>query len=273
MGHKADIRWLALGALAGLVVAGYGILRQSTVDTELPKTVVARVNTTMIDQDVFDQTLQSIGVSERTQENKILLLQRLVDNELLVQRGVELGMTGSDPEVRNAIVNSLVASITAEADAANPTEEELKKYLAENAENFSYTSKIWVDVWQSDMEQVAQKLVRILQAGGIVPEIDGIEVLADLPDALTETSTLREHLGPAITSAVVDMPEGSSAIFARRGRWLVVKMVSKERNYVTDLSTIRSRVLLSYRRNLANKMLTSYIDSLRQRADIQVTTP
>ncbi|SVB49284.1 uncharacterized protein METZ01_LOCUS202138, partial [marine metagenome] len=57
MGHKADIRWLALGALAGLVVAGYGILRQSTVDTKLPKTIVARVNTTMIDKDVFDQTL------------------------------------------------------------------------------------------------------------------------------------------------------------------------------------------------------------------------
>ena len=190
-----------------------------------------------------------------------------------MQRGVELGMTESDIEVRNAIVNSLVASITAEADAANPTDDELKKYLAENADNFSYTSKIWIDVWRSDMEPVAQELVRILQAGAPIREIKGIESLKDLPDALTETSMLSEHLGPAITSAVVEMPEGSSAIFARRGRWLVVKMIAKERSYVTEMSTIRGRLLLSYRRNLANAMLTSYIDDLRERAEIQVSIP
>ena len=265
--------WLAFGAFAGLVATGYGMLRQADPNTQLPETVVASVNSTTIGRDVFDQALKSFGTSTLDQDDKTLLLERLVDNELLVQRGVELGMTESDIEVRNAIVNSLVASITAEADAANPTDDELKKYLAENADNFSYTSKIWIDVWASDMEPVAQELVRILQAGAPIPEIKGIESLKDLPDALTETSMLSEHLGPAITSAVVEMPEGSSAIFARRGRWLVVKMIAKERSYVTEMSTIRGRLLLSYRRNLANAMLTSYIDDLRERAEIQVSIP
>ena len=273
MENKVNMSWLALGAFAGLVAAGYGMLRQASTDTQLPTTVVASVNSTMIGRDIFDQALKSFDTSTLDESDKTLLLGRLIDNELLVQRGVELGMTESDFEVRNAIVNSLVASITAEADAANPTDDELKKYLAENADNFAYTSKIWVDVWQSDIEPVAQELVRILQAGAPIPEIKGIEALKALPDALVETSMLREHLGPAITSAVVDMAEDSSAIFARRGRWLVVKMIEKERSYVNEISNIRSRVLLSYRRNLANSMLTSYIDDLRERAEIQVAIP
>ena len=61
----------------------------------------------------------------------------------MVQRGVELGMTESDTEVRNAILNSLVASVTAEADAAAPTDDELRRIpRLNNAERFSYTASL-----------------------------------------------------------------------------------------------------------------------------------
>jgi hypothetical protein len=48
-------------------------------------------------------------------------------------------------------------------------------------------------------------------------------------------------------------------------------VVAKERAYVTELDAIRNRVLLDYRRNLADEMLEGYIDNLRQRADITVS--
>ena len=69
------------------------------------------------------------------------------------------------------------------------------------------------------------------------------------------------------------MPEGSSAIFARRGRWLVVQILEKKSAVITDLSTVRNRVLLDYRRNLADRSLQDYLDDLQRRAEVDVVRP
>ena len=270
--NEADIRLLAAGALIGLLAAGYGILRQSTADAELPADVVAMVNDTTISRDIYERALTRLPDQESTR-TKTLILQRLVDDELLVQRGVELGMTESDSEVRAAIVNSLVASVTAEVDAASPTDEELQQYLADNAERFSYTSRLSVEAWQTDHEPVAQTFVAALRAGEAPEPDDEIEAIPDLPDDMLPAETVRDYLGPAITAAAAEMPDGSSAVFARRGRWLVVRVNAKQRTAIADLGTVRNRVLLYYRRSLADTMLFDYIENLRERADVRVIQP
>lgn len=272
MNKEADIRWLVLGATIGLVFAAWGILRQSSAPTELPDDAVASVNDILISRDLFERALDRVA-SPGSAEVRRIILTRLVEDELLVQRGVELGMTASDAEVRAAVVNSLVASVTAEADASNPDDDVLLQYLADNADRFSYTSRLSVDAWQTEDEPVAQEFVSALRAGNADPGVSGIEALADVPDGLVPTETLREYLGPAITAAAADMPEGSSAVFARRGRWLVVRVNAKERGVISDLDPVRNRVLLDYRRNLAERMLSDYIDGLRQRADVTVIEP
>ena len=275
MNEKTDIRWLVIGAVAGLIAAGYGILRQASGSIELPDDAVASVNETLISRANFDRAAARVTRSpaDASAEDKVRLLQRLVDDELLVQRGVELGMTESDTEVRAAIVNSLIASITAEADSASPTDAELEQYLADNAERFSYTSRIHVEVWETENESVAQEAASVLRAGESVPASDNIRQMPDLPPGLVPTDVLRDYLGPAITAAAADMPDESSSVFARRGRWLVVHVVAKERDQVTDINSIRNRVLLDYRRGLADDMLENYLENLRQRADITVTIP
>lgn len=273
MDEKTDLRWLAIGALVGLIAAGYGILRQASGGAELPDSAVASVNEIQISRDNFERSLARFTPPNSTasEEDKARMLQRLIDDELLVQRGVELGMTESDTEVRAAIANSLVASITAEADSASPTDEQLERYLAENSARFSYTSRLHVEAWETDIESVAQEAATALRANEAVTISDDIRAMPDLPPGLMPADILRDYLGPAITAAAADMADDSSAVFARRGRWLVVRVVAKEKAYVTDLSTIRNRVLLDYRRNLADEMLAGYIENLRQRADVTVS--
>lgn len=270
---NTDIRWLAVGALVGLTAAAFGILRQSSAVAELPETAVASVNDVLIGRDRFEGALARLRINDPGDTEKAAILARLVEEELMVQRGVELGMTESDTEVRNAILNSLVASVTAEADAAAPTDDELKDYMANNAERFSYTASLSVRAWETDNEPLAQQFISALRMTGSPPEIEGIGGLPDLPTDLLPADELRNHLGPAITAAAAEMPDGTSAVFARRGRWLVVQVVAKERGYITDLDAVRNRVLLDYRRNLADEMLAQYIDNLRQRADVTVANP
>ena len=271
--NNTDLRWLALGAFAGLVMAAWGMLRQADSATELPPSAIASVNGTLISRELFDRTRERLGTQAQDDAAAAQLLEQLIDDELLVQRGVELGMTETDSAVRTAIINSLVASVTAEADAANPTDEELGAYLEAHAERFSYTSRLYVEAWETDREELAQAFVTALRAGEPLPDADAIRAMPDLPAGLLATDMLSNYLGPAITAAAAEMPEGSSAVFARRGRWLVIRIVAKERQAVDDLDSIRGRVATDYRRQRAADLLESYLDNLRQRADIRTTRP
>jgi len=271
-----DIRWLALGAIAGLIMAGYGFLRQTEVGDDLPNSAVARVNDALISRDNYERALARLA-TESTEspamENRAWLLERLIDEELLVQRGLELGMAQSDGEVRNAIANSLIASVTAEADAASPGDAELEQHLADNADRFSFVAKIAVEGWQTDDEVVAQNFVNGLRGSGKAVMNAAIRAIPDLPAALMPIEILRDYLGPGIAAATAEMPVGSSAVFARRGRWLVVRITKKESAVVTDLSSIRNRVLIDYRRSLADETLQNYLDELRDKAKVDVELP
>ena len=269
-----DLRWLIAGALAGLLAAGYGILRQADSGGELPSNAVARVNEKIITRDNFDRAVtRLLGANDLSEDDSARILQRLVEDELLVQRGIELGMAQSDTTVRNAIVDSLVASVTAEADAASPTDEELQQYLEENPDRFSYTANMSVVAWQTDDEAVAQSFITALRDNGETPVSDAIGPIPDLPPGMMPVEVLRDYLGPGIAAAASEMPEGSSAIFARRGRWLVVQILEKKSAVITDLSTVRNRVLLDYRRNLADRSLQDYLDDLQRRAEVDVVRP
>ncbi|MCH8303489.1 MAG: peptidyl-prolyl cis-trans isomerase [Proteobacteria bacterium] len=268
-----DIRWLIAGALAGLLAAGFGILRQADSGNELPANAVARVNGQIISRNNYDRALARLGTNSTSVDKTAWVLQRLVEDELLVQRGLELGMAQSDSAVRNAIIDSLIASVTAEADAASPGDEELQQYLSDNADRFSYTASLSVAAWQTNDDAVAQSFVAKLRNGSNVTTSDAIGPIPDLPPGLMPLELLRDYLGPGVAAAAADMPVGSSAVFARRGRWLVVQVLEKKSAVVTDLGTIRNRVLLDYRRSLADQTLQDYLDDLRRRADLVVAQP
>ena len=274
--NTPDIRWLALGALSGLILAGYGLLRQAGTGNNLPASAVARVNDVLISRDNYDRALARLAgesAGDSSLESRSWMLERLIDDELLVQRGLELGMAQSDGAVRNAIVNSLIASVTAEADAASPADEELEKYLADNADRFSFIENIAVEGWQTDDESVAQGFATTLRDSGEPVITEAIRAIADLPAALMPIKTLGDYLGPGIAAATIDMPIGSSAVFARRGRWIVVRVLKKESAVVTDLSSIRNQVIIDYRRSLADETLQEYLDDLRNKAKVDVVLP
>ena len=189
-----DIRWLLAGALAGLLAAGFGILRQADSGNELPANALARVNDQLINRDNYDRAVARLGRNNGPDVDNAWVLQRLVDDELLVQRGLELGMAQSDTAVRNAIIESLIASVTAEADAASPTDDVLQQHLDDNAGRFSHTASVAVAAWQTDDEAVAQSFVAALRDDGSVNISDAIGPISDLPDGLTPVETLRNYL-------------------------------------------------------------------------------
>ena len=76
-----DLRWLIAGAVAGLLAAGYGILRQADSGGELPSNAVARVNEQIITRDNFDRAVtRLLGANDLSEDDSVRILQRLVED-------------------------------------------------------------------------------------------------------------------------------------------------------------------------------------------------
>ncbi|WP_428312821.1 peptidyl-prolyl cis-trans isomerase [Hydrocarboniphaga sp.] len=132
---------LAIGAVLGLGIAGYGLFTAKGTSTRgLPPEDIALVNQKPIYRSDFIiqvQTQFSIPFDQTTPEQRARVLKDMVDEELMVQRGVEVDLPGYDPDVRTALVNGVELQMFADVLAKQPTEEELKAYYAQHREQYS----------------------------------------------------------------------------------------------------------------------------------------
>jgi len=270
-----SLRWLAGGAFAGLLMAGYGLLERSAYDLALPSGAVARVNERVITYQELDRAVARLPEPpspDQAGAARQWVLQRLVEDELLVQRGVDLGIPESDLTVRDAIVQSLVASITAEADAADPSDDDLREFLQQNAERYTYATAVALDAWVGDDEATAREFLRQLGEGSI-PRDGGMKRVEGLPGSAIPLERLRMFVGPAIAAAATEMPAGGTALYARQGRWYVVRVNEHADQSIAELEAARSQVLVDYRRSLADKRLREYVDGLLREADVVIGQP
>ena len=273
---EPPIMLLALGALVGLIFAAVGLLETNPPASPLPADAVARVDDTVISLARLERATAQLAASlgrQPDQAERARVLQQLIDEELLLQRGVDLELPRSDTTVRTAIVQSMVASVTAEADAADPDDAVLEGFLADNAARYTFASAMTLDAWTAENEADARGFLDRLTGDPDAEPDDRLQSIPGLPDSAAPLERLRMFVGPAIAAAAADMPVGSSAVFARQGRWYVVRVVNREESVIADLDSIRSQVLLDYRRSLADAALRDYLDNLRQLSNVQVLLP
>lgn len=268
--------WPAAGAALGLAAAAVGLLERAPAEA-LPESAVARINDALIGTDHFDRTvarLETLNAAPLSREDRQRVLEQLIEEELLVQRGIDLGLTETEPSVRTAIVQSLVASVTAEADAANPSDEELELFLNEHAEMYTFASATEVAAWITEDEQLAQQFAATVRNLGTEESAPGgVRRVPGLPASALPAERLRMFLGPAIAAAVREMPAGSTGVYARQGRWYIVSVVEHAESARASLEAVRSQVLVDYRRALADRALSSYVERLLEAADVVATPP
>ena len=105
-----------LGIFLGLIFIFLGILDNQTMD-KTKTNVVALVNDHPILQSDLDLALKALSMNKDnsiTPKQVKLVLDRLIDEQLLLQRGVELNLPQNSSPVRKIIVNSMIDSILSE---------------------------------------------------------------------------------------------------------------------------------------------------------------
>ncbi len=132
---------MGCGALLGLLMAGYSLFTaRGTSTLAVPPEDVALVNQQPISRSDYLQQLQTlfgVDLQRATPQQRRKVLDDMIREELFVQRGRELDVASTDPDVRAALVNAVELEMAADAITAQPTEAQLRAYYALHRERYA----------------------------------------------------------------------------------------------------------------------------------------
>ena len=132
---------LASGALIGSAMAGYGLFTaKGTRSHAVPPEAVALVNQRQILRSDFmtqTQTQFVLPFAQTSREQRRTVLEDMINEELMVQRGLEIDLPSYDPDVRNALVAGVELEVTADVLSQQPTPEGLRAYYEHHKDKYS----------------------------------------------------------------------------------------------------------------------------------------
>lgn len=138
---RRSMLMLAAGALIGLTIAGYGLFTaKGTRSRGVPPEAVALVNQRpILRSDFMAQTQAQFNLpfAQATHGERHQVLEDMINEELVMQRGLEIDLPSYDPDVRNALVAGVELEVTADVLARQPTPGELRAYYEEHKDRYS----------------------------------------------------------------------------------------------------------------------------------------
>lgn len=280
--EKRAKRGLVMGALAGLVIAMLAAIpdqREIGADG-----AIAKVNDRHIDRTEYAaayQALVSDTISAPSLADKRMTLDRLIEEELLVQRGLEIGLLDGDRTVRKAVARAVIQFAIAQNDAAPISEEDLRNHYANNLARFTPADRLHVErifIRASDDPQaLAARLQAVRDAlrqgktfGDVAARL-GDPILPPVPRTLLSRTKMIDYLGPELTRAASYLPAGSisDALKSENG-WQFLYVVDNQPGTPPAFETVRTQIADSLQHQRDDEALRSYIDWLRARADIDL---
>lgn len=281
-------RLLLLGALAGLLIAALSALPAQRRDID-ESGAIAKINDRHIDRASFATAYQALLADKSkapSEADRRLVLDRLIEEELLVQRGMEIGLLDGDAAVRKAIANAVIEFVMTQGGQAQFSEDMLRSYYAANKHLFTPADRLQVErifVRRVDAngtpigndESLTRRLdavrAALLQgeAFGNVRNRLGDALLPDLPRTMLPRLKMYDYLGPDLTEKAGRLPEGgiSDAIAAGEG-WHFLHIVRKQASAPPAFEDIRPQIVDALRRSSDDAALRNYLVWLKSRADI-----
>jgi hypothetical protein len=269
-GTLLSIAAMILGVLA--VISG--VTHERTSADLLPGEA-ARVNGRAIDSDTFQRTVAGFVSSLKrpaTPADRAMILNRLIDEEVLVQRAIELGLPQQDPTVRKQLVQAMIGQAVAQGSQGDPSDDELKRYIAANAELFRARARAKVDalfVPGGDAARSAAVTQALAKGDWEGARSLGVAPPVAIPDDFLIASKIADYAGSQAASAVLRMPVGhATKLMPISGGAIALKLVAAEGEGMAPFAEIRAAALARWREERDAKSLRAAIDALRAQSEI-----
>jgi parvulin-like peptidyl-prolyl isomerase len=278
---------LTLGAVTGIAVAAAGLLGPGlTVSSALPAGAVARINGQVIRGEDYERVVAGLASDRRDgidDSQRRLVLDRLIDEELLIQRGLELGFARQDRKVRADLTAAVIASVVTEHEDLQPSDAELQAFYDTHRDFFTQPGRLRlqqifcrVPTPTDDPPALAraQEAARRLRGGEAFAAVHvelGDAEIAPLPDALLPPAKLVDYLGPTPLQTALNLDAGAVSDPVRSGSgYHVLRVLERQSDTTPAFADIKPQIVAEFRRSTGERALRAYLDTLRARAEVVV---
>lgn len=238
-------------------------------DSTLPASAAASVNGKIISNERYSQALTRFENDSRepvSTADAAWILDRLIDEELLLQRASELDLVAGSASVRSAILDALIANITQSARANTLSNEELQAWYEKNTALFRPDPRYAIQVFRFQDQTNAREATtpELAKANGRT---------LNMPTGFLPVRKILDYAGAAVATEISDLPVNSlSKPFESNQRWSRVFILGREEQSEMAFLGNEALILAEWQRRQADQALRSYIENLRQKADVLRST-
>jgi len=270
---------MGCGALLGLLMAGYSLFTARGTSTLIvPPEDVALVNQQPISRSDYLlqlQTLYGVDLRHATAAQRKKVLDDMIREELFVQRGKELDVASTDPDVRAAMVNSVELEIASDALTAQPSETQLRAYYASHRARYASEGVMTLRdyVFSPSESNAAAAVAEALKSAPPTPALLARWHAADSGKVAGEEFyfAARIHLGEPLFEAARNLPDGGvSAPLALPDAIHLIYMFKNQKPVPFDFGAARDQVLTDYRNDAIGHLRTGDEAFLRKRANVLI---
>ncbi len=268
---------ILVGVIGGLVLVFISLV-ESRLNPETSKNVVALVNGRPIDRVVFDTMFRRLN-SERKGLNqsfvdKTTVLERMIEEELLVQRGIELGLPYSDKITRGYLIQNMINLVTKEASNLTPDDSTLEAFYKNNKALFTQADRLSVvfiyikGINDNSLEKANQ--IKTLWSSNEKQLPAGDPPPIPLPKGYHGLKKLADYIGTEYTESLALLNIGEvSQPFPYLNGLLMGKITGKRHTNAPEYNAIKKQALIAYRKEKADLKMKEYLKQLKLGSEIE----
>ena len=284
VGPRRSLLIYAVGALTGLALAGFALFtaKGTTVKSFPPEDVALINGRQILRSDFRTQTQIEAGVpfDQTTQAQRQKVLNEMIDEELLVQRGLEIDLAATDPDVRSAMVAGVDLQVDADVIAQQPTQAQLLDYYNRHIDKYSTDGVMRVldlamPIGTGKLEDAvarAQQASKEINAGAPLQTVEakyGLKDSGRIDAGDNFDFAVKAKLGPDIYAAVKDLKPGQASAPVKQPDGLHVVVVTKRLVSVKlDFAKAQDEVWQDYKKDARDANERANLKYLKSRADI-----
>ena len=269
---------LGFGLIIGILLATFTIVEKNNISDQ---NWAAKIEDRLIPFERYEMQLEGLANDKRsplTNEDREYVLERMIEEELLIKRAIDLGMLENNPMARGTIVQQMIKNIISEGSRTEPEEKELIKFFKENIGFFTKANRLrvrqvyfsQVDFGDKVLEEAKNAFTRLLDGENFEQvALSGSNSPLKVPDTLMNLSKVREYIGPSLMrEAQLLKPGQFSEPKKVSGGYKIIYLVDREDAMQPEYSNIRSSVLSEFSKRRDDQSLRTYLDNLKKWYDV-----
>ena len=269
---------LGFGLVIGIFLATLTIVEKNNLSDQ---NWAAKIEDRIIPFERYKMQLEGLANDKRsplTKKDKEYVLERMIEEELLIKRAIDLGMLENNPMARGTIVQQMIKNIISEGSRIEPEEKEIIEFFEENIGFFTKANRLRVrqiyfseDEFGDKVHQEAKNVFTRLLKGETFDQVtlSGSNSALKVPDTLMNLSKVREYIGPSLMrEAQLLKPGQFSEPKKVSGGYKIIYLVDREDAAQPEYSNIRSSVLSEFSKRRDDQSLRTYLDNLKKWYDV-----